>query len=144
MGNIGTGSLDALSGNFPIRDHKTFRTLHFNHGAEDCRHTFEVVNPNFCQRSHTSIVIPARPSRACISVQGAGRMHFADRTILNPSTKCAKCGRAGQYRKQNLVERYGAEIRLPDLREEIAQCQRHGLMHDACMVRYVDLIPPDT
>jgi hypothetical protein len=30
---------------------------------------------------------------------------------------------------------------LPDLREEIAQCGRHGQMHDACMVRYVDLIP---
>ena len=53
---------------------------------------------------------------------------------------CAKCGRAGQYRKQNLIERYGADIRLPDLREEIAQCRHRG-MHDACMVRYVDLKP---
>jgi hypothetical protein len=34
---------------------------------------------------------------------------------------CEKCGRAGQYRKQTLIERYGAHIRLPDLREEIAQ-----------------------
>jgi len=50
-------------------------------------------------------------------------------------------GRAGQYRKQNLTERYGADIRLPDLREEIAHCERRGRMHDACMVRYVDLIP---
>jgi hypothetical protein len=54
---------------------------------------------------------------------------------------CAKCGRAGQYRKQTLIERYGADIRLPDLREEIAQCERRGHMHDNCMVRYVDLIP---
>jgi hypothetical protein len=51
---------------------------------------------------------------------------------------CEKCGRSGQYRKQTLIERYGADIRLPDLREEIAE--RRGLMHDACMVRYVDLI----
>jgi len=29
-------------------------------------------------------------------------------------------------RKQNLNERYGADIRLPDLREEIAQCERWG------------------
>jgi hypothetical protein len=29
---------------------------------------------------------------------------------------CAKCGRSGQYRKQTLIERYGADIRLPDLR----------------------------
>jgi hypothetical protein len=23
---------------------------------------------------------------------------------------CPKCGRAGQYRKQNLIERYGADL----------------------------------
>jgi hypothetical protein len=49
---------------------------------------------------------------------------------------CAKCGRAGQYRKQTLNERYGADIRLPDLREEVAQCKRRGQMHDTCMVPY--------
>jgi hypothetical protein len=43
--------------------------------------------------------------------------------------------------KQNLIERYGPDIRLPDLREEIAQCERRGQTHDACMVRYFDLIP---
>jgi hypothetical protein len=46
---------------------------------------------------------------------------------------CAKCGRSGQYRKQTLIERYGADIRLPDLREEISKCERRGHMHDACM-----------
>ena len=54
---------------------------------------------------------------------------------------CEKCGRSGQYRMQALIDHYGADIRLPDLREEIAQCRRHGQMHDACMVRYVDLVP---
>jgi len=54
---------------------------------------------------------------------------------------CEKCGRSGQYRKQKLIERYGADIRLPDLREEIAQCERRRQMRDACMVRYVDLVP---
>jgi len=39
---------------------------------------------------------------------------------------CEKCGRSGQYRKQKLIERYGADIRLPDLREEIAKCDRQG------------------
>jgi hypothetical protein len=53
---------------------------------------------------------------------------------------CEKCGRSGQYRKQTLVERYGGDIRLPDLREEIAKCRRHGQTHDACKVRYVDLV----
>jgi hypothetical protein len=52
---------------------------------------------------------------------------------------CEKCGRSGHYRKQKLIERYG--VRLPDLRQEIAQRSQHGQMHDACMVRYVDLVP---
>jgi hypothetical protein len=54
---------------------------------------------------------------------------------------CEKCGRKGQYRKQKLIERYRAHIRLPDLREEIAQYERQGRMHDGCMVHYVDLKP---
>jgi len=53
---------------------------------------------------------------------------------------CEKCGRSGRHRKQKLIERYGADIRLPDLRQEIAQCRRPGQMHHACMVRYVDLV----
>jgi len=54
---------------------------------------------------------------------------------------CAKCGRAGQYRKQKLIERYGADVRLPDLRQEIAQCERRGQMLDMCIVHYADLVP---
>ena len=54
--------------------------------------------------------------------------------------RAPKCGRAGQYRKQNLIERFGADMPLPDLREEIANCDRAGQMHDACMARFVDLI----
>ena len=38
-----------------------------------------------------------------------------------PSRRKRRCGRSGQYRKQTLIERYGADIRLPDLREEITQ-----------------------
>jgi hypothetical protein len=30
---------------------------------------------------------------------------------------------------------------LPDLREEIAKCRRHGQTQDVCMVRYPDLVP---
>jgi hypothetical protein len=39
---------------------------------------------------------------------------------------CEKCGRSGHYRKQKLIERYGADMRLPDLRERIAQCRRQS------------------
>jgi hypothetical protein len=51
---------------------------------------------------------------------------------MTGSLTCTKCGRACQYRKQTLIERYGADIRLPDLREQISQCKRRGQMHDAC------------
>jgi len=40
-----------------------------------------------------------------------------------------------------LIERSSADMRLPDLQGEIAQCERRGLMHDACMARYADLVP---
>jgi len=48
---------------------------------------------------------------------------------------------ADVYRKQKLIERYGADIRLPDLREEIAKCERQGKKYDACMVHCVDFVP---
>src|SRR5262245_7482231 len=52
---------------------------------------------------------------------------------------CPKCGRAGQYKKQTLIERYGAYVRLPDLKDLIAKCRHRG-MHDACMAQYDDLV----
>ena len=52
---------------------------------------------------------------------------------------CEKCGCASQFRKQNLIARYGADIPLPDLLEELVGCHKRG--NDACMLRYVDLIP---
>jgi hypothetical protein len=48
---------------------------------------------------------------------------------------CEKCGRSGQYRKSTLIERFGADARLPDLLYEITKCSRHGLMHDGCRVQ---------
>src|SRR5262249_31972166 len=46
------------------------------------------------------------------------RAHFSSATIQTELVRlsCEKCGRSGQYRKQKLIERYGADIRLPDLR----------------------------
>jgi hypothetical protein len=70
-------------------------------------------------------------------MSGSLQLHEYPGEIVRLS--CVKCGRIGQYRKQTLIERYGADMRLPDLREEIAHCERRGLMHDACMVHYVDL-----
>jgi hypothetical protein len=48
---------------------------------------------------------------------------------------CTKC-----VRRASIDKLKRADIRLPDLREDIAQCGRKGQMHEACMVRYIDLI----
>jgi hypothetical protein len=69
---------------------------------------------------------------------GSLQLHKYPAPIVRLS--CQKCGRAGQYPKRNLIARYGADIRLPDLREEIA-VPAHRQMHDACMVRDIDLLP---
>ena len=52
---------------------------------------------------------------------------------------CEKCGRHGQYPKRKLIAVYGHDIPLPDLRVEIAKCERDGKMHDACGVHYLGL-----
>ena len=52
--------------------------------------------------------------------------------------ECTKCGRRGQYRVDRLIEPYGPDIALPDLRHELAQSPLRGTMSDACQVSYVD------
>jgi hypothetical protein len=66
----------------------------------------------------------------------ADRFSFAN----TPLKWCGCRARNAHALGQNLIARFGPDIRLPDLREEIVPCERHGKMHDACMVRYVDLI----
>jgi hypothetical protein len=53
---------------------------------------------------------------------------------------CAKCGRAGQYRTTTLLDRYGADMSMPDLRHELAQCPRRNNWSDPCMVVYRDRV----
>jgi hypothetical protein len=52
--------------------------------------------------------------------------------------ECSRCGPSGQYRIDKLLERFGPDIALPDLRHELAQCPRRGSMGDPCQVGYVD------
>jgi hypothetical protein len=54
---------------------------------------------------------------------------------------CTRCGRRGQYRKATLLEQYGPDIPLPDLRHEIAQCERLDRLTGGCGVYYEDLRP---
>jgi len=54
---------------------------------------------------------------------------------------CEKMRTFGPIPKAKINRALWCDIRLPDLREEIAQCERRRQMHDACVVRYVDLVP---
>ena len=52
---------------------------------------------------------------------------------------CKKCARQGQYRKGDLILRYGASTVLPDVLAEIAKCDRHGKYADWCGAYYAEL-----
>ena len=54
---------------------------------------------------------------------------------------CEKCGRRGRLLKSRLVEEYGADVALPDLRTMIARCDRATSMSDPCGAYYVALVP---
>ena len=57
---------------------------------------------------------------------GSLQLHEYPTDVIRLSSE--KCGRAGRYKKPGLIARYGADIRLPDLRQEIAEA---GVM-DKC------------
>jgi hypothetical protein len=39
---------------------------------------------------------------------------------------CERCGRAGSYRRDGLMARFGPDIALPDLLVALAQCERRA------------------
>jgi hypothetical protein len=53
---------------------------------------------------------------------------------------CHKCGRSGQYRRATLIDRFGPEMALPELRHQLAQCPRRHVMSDPCQVIFPDLV----
>lgn len=53
---------------------------------------------------------------------------------------CNKCGRRGRLRKRALISKFGPDIALPDLRRELAQCDRISNMSDPCGIQYVALM----
>ena len=54
---------------------------------------------------------------------------------------CEKCGRRGRLLKAKLMEAYGPDVALPDLRTLIARCARAANMSDPCGAYYVALDP---
>jgi hypothetical protein len=53
---------------------------------------------------------------------------------------CAKCARAGQYHRGGLIDRYGPDMNMPELRHVLARCPRRRTMNDPCMVIFPDLV----
>jgi hypothetical protein len=53
---------------------------------------------------------------------------------------CEKCGRHGRMRKSRLIERYGPDVGVADLRETLAQCELMGRMYDPCGAYFVGLL----
>ena len=52
---------------------------------------------------------------------------------------CEACGRAGSYRLEGLIERYGGDIALPDLLLALAKCERRDDPSGRCGARFTDL-----
>ena len=52
---------------------------------------------------------------------------------------CERCGRAWSYRLAGLIERFGADIALPDLLMALAQCERRQDFSRPCCARFTYL-----
>lgn len=75
-------------------------------------------------------------------------MHYTSLTLADyphpmVSLACSRCSRQGRYRKTTLIEEYGGEHTLPDLRHLIAKCESHNKPGTGCGVYYEDLLPKD-
>jgi hypothetical protein len=64
---------------------------------------------------------------------------LCDWTLPMVRLACDRCGRRGQYWRDTLIEKYGMEIPMPDLRHLIAQCPCHEAPGQSCGVYYADL-----
>jgi hypothetical protein len=49
---------------------------------------------------------------------------------------CERCGRAGSYRRDGLVARFGADAALPDVLIALASCERRGDFSRPCGARF--------
>jgi hypothetical protein len=50
---------------------------------------------------------------------------LSDFRVPTLSIECEPCGRRGRYKVARLMEQYGG-AKLPDLLQELAQCQKEG------------------
>ena len=71
----------------------------------------------------------------------SGSISLAEHPASMVRLKCSKCGRSGHYRKAALIEKYGANVPLPDLLHRIsADCPKMAALgNDPCGANYRDL-----
>jgi hypothetical protein len=53
---------------------------------------------------------------------------------------CERCGRAGSYRRDGLMARFGPTSPLPDLLPALASCDRRQDFTRPCGTRFTDLV----
>ncbi len=52
---------------------------------------------------------------------------------------CERSGRSGRYSRDRLIERFSADIALPDLLVALASCERRADFSRPCGTRFTDL-----
>jgi hypothetical protein len=62
------------------------------------------------------------------------RYTLSDVRELTLTIVCEQCGRRGRYAVARLIEKYGRDAKLPDLRQTLANCQkaRTANIYDRC------------
>ena len=51
--------------------------------------------------------------------------------------ECERCGRAGSYRRDGLMARFGPDIALPDLLVALSSCERRADFSKPCGALYL-------
>lgn len=69
----------------------------------------------------------------------AGSLSIGDYPSPVVRLECTRCDRRGQYRRERLIERFGADAPLPDVLVALANCERRGDFSKPCGARYADL-----
>ena len=71
-----------------------------------------------------------------------GAVVLSDVRAPTPSIVCERCGRYGRYDVQRLIAVHGADARLTDLLQTLANCKKaHSVsIHDRCKAVFEGLI----
>ncbi|MGO9429259.1 hypothetical protein [Rhodoblastus sp.] len=68
-----------------------------------------------------------------------GSLALSDYPAAVVRIECERCGRAGRYWLDGLIERFGADAALPDVLLELAACERRADFSRPCGARFPDL-----